>query len=84
MKDVDRSNVAGIRKALGDLGAVVAEVDPQLRYVWIDNLGGKLGSFDRLDDHPRWDYDSGLNQIYEGVFVTVITNLLVLRFSAAP
>jgi hypothetical protein len=37
MKDIDRSNVAGIRKALGALGAVVAEVDRELRYVWIDN-----------------------------------------------
>jgi hypothetical protein len=37
MKDIERSNVAGIRKALGALGAVVAEVDRQLRYVWIDN-----------------------------------------------
>jgi len=37
MKDVERSNVPGIRKALGELGAVVAEVDRQLRYVWIDN-----------------------------------------------
>lgn len=37
MKDVERSNVAGLRKALAELGAVVAEVDRQLRYVWIDN-----------------------------------------------
>ena len=37
MKDVERSSVAGVRKALATLGAVVAEVDRQLRYVWIDN-----------------------------------------------
>jgi hypothetical protein len=37
MRDVERSNVAGVRKALSALGAVVAEVDKQLRYVWIDN-----------------------------------------------
>lgn len=37
MREIDRSNVAGVRKALGALGAVVAEVDRQLRYVWIDN-----------------------------------------------
>jgi hypothetical protein len=37
MKDLERSNVAGVRKALSALGAVVAEVDRQLRYVWIDN-----------------------------------------------
>lgn len=37
MQDVDHSNVAGIRKALSSLGAVVAEVDRQLRYVWVDN-----------------------------------------------
>jgi hypothetical protein len=37
MKDLDRSNVAGVRKALSALGAIVAEVDRQLRYVWIDN-----------------------------------------------
>jgi hypothetical protein len=37
MKDVERSNVPGVRKALSALGAVVAEVDRQLRYVWIDN-----------------------------------------------
>jgi len=37
MKDIDRSNVQGVRKALGALGAVVAEVDRKLRYVWIDN-----------------------------------------------
>ena len=37
MKDLERSNVAGVRKALSTLGAVVAEVDQHLRYVWIDN-----------------------------------------------
>lgn len=37
MKELERSNVAGVRKALSTLGAVVAEVDRQLRYVWIDN-----------------------------------------------
>jgi hypothetical protein len=37
MQDLERANVPGIRKALSALGAVVAEVDPQLRYVWIDN-----------------------------------------------
>jgi len=37
MQEVERSNVPGIRKALSALGAVVAEVDTQLRYVWIDN-----------------------------------------------
>ena len=37
MRDVGRANVAGVRKALSALGAVVAEVDKQLRYVWIDN-----------------------------------------------
>ena len=37
MKDLERSNVPGVRKALSALGAVVAEVDRQLRYVWIDN-----------------------------------------------
>lgn len=37
MKELERSNVAGVRKALSALGAVVAEVDRQLRYVWIDN-----------------------------------------------
>ena len=37
MRDVNRANVAGVRKALGELGAVVAEVDRQLRYVWIEN-----------------------------------------------
>jgi hypothetical protein len=37
MKELERSSVAGVRKALGTLGAVVAEVDRQLRYVWIDN-----------------------------------------------
>ena len=37
MQDVERSNVPGIHKALSALGAVVAEVDRHLRYVWIDN-----------------------------------------------
>jgi hypothetical protein len=37
MKDIERSNVAGVRKSLKVLGAIVAEVDQQLRYVWIDN-----------------------------------------------
>ena len=37
MKDLERSNVPGVRKALSALGAVVAEVDYQLQYVWIDN-----------------------------------------------
>jgi len=37
MREVDRPNVAGVRKALSALGAIVAEVDRQLRYVWVDN-----------------------------------------------
>ena len=37
MRELDRSNVAGLRKSLSQLGAVVAEVDSQLRYVWVDN-----------------------------------------------
>lgn len=37
MKEVDRANVQGVRKSLKVLGAVVAEVDRELRYVWIDN-----------------------------------------------
>ena len=37
MKEFERSSVAGVRKALSALGAAVAEVDRQLRYVWIDN-----------------------------------------------
>lgn len=45
MREVDRSNVAGVRKALSALGAVVAEIDRQLRYVWIDN--------------PHPDFDTG-------------------------
>ena len=31
MKNIERLNVPGIRKALGALGAVVAEVDRELR-----------------------------------------------------
>lgn len=37
MKDIERPNVAGVRNSLKVLGAVVSEVDQQLRYVWIDN-----------------------------------------------
>jgi hypothetical protein len=37
MQDIERPNVAGVRKSLKILGAVVAEVDRKLRYVWIDN-----------------------------------------------
>ena len=37
MEDLQRSNLPGIRKALRKLGAVVAEVDREFRYVWIDN-----------------------------------------------
>jgi hypothetical protein len=37
MTELERANVPGVRKALRALGAVVAEVDAQLRYVWIDN-----------------------------------------------
>lgn len=45
MKDLDHANVAGVRRALATLGAVVAEVDRELRYLWIDN--------------PHPDFDSG-------------------------
>jgi hypothetical protein len=34
---VHRSSIPGIRHALGNLGAIVADVDRELRYVWIDN-----------------------------------------------
>jgi hypothetical protein len=37
MKELERGNVAGVRASLSKLGAVVAEVDRELRYVWIDN-----------------------------------------------
>ena len=50
MREVDRANVAGVRKALSRLGAVVAEVDRQLRYVWIDN------------PHPDFDAKSVLGK----------------------
>lgn len=35
--EIRRSNLADVRRSLAQLGAVVAEVDRQLRYVWIDN-----------------------------------------------
>jgi hypothetical protein len=50
MKDLERSNIAGVRKALGSLGAVVAEVDQQLRYVWIDNA------------HPDFDAEGAVGK----------------------
>ncbi len=34
---IAKENVAAVRKALQALGLVVAEVDRNLRYVWIDN-----------------------------------------------
>jgi hypothetical protein len=37
MHNIDRADVPGVRQTLAALGAVVAEVDRQLRYVWIDN-----------------------------------------------
>jgi hypothetical protein len=37
MERIYRSNVRDLRKTLAMLGAVVAEVDSHLRYVWIDN-----------------------------------------------
>jgi hypothetical protein len=37
MREIERTNVPGVRQALGALGAVVAEVDRELRYLWIDN-----------------------------------------------
>lgn len=37
LRTIDRSDVPGVRRILTSLGAVVAEVDEQLRYVWIDN-----------------------------------------------
>jgi len=37
MRIVLSSDLGGIRKTFKSLGAVVAEIDPQLRYVWVDN-----------------------------------------------
>ncbi|HEY5898771.1 MAG TPA: PAS domain-containing protein [Burkholderiales bacterium] len=37
MKELERANVAGVRRSLAALGAVVAEVDRELRYLWVDN-----------------------------------------------
>lgn len=37
MNDIKRENVKEFRKMFVKLGVVVAEVDLQLRYVWIDN-----------------------------------------------
>jgi hypothetical protein len=35
--DLTRKDIAALRQTLARLGAVVAEVDAALRYVWIDN-----------------------------------------------
>ena len=37
MDHISRPDLGRIKKTLGDLGAVVAEVDRELRYVWIAN-----------------------------------------------
>lgn len=37
IQTLDRVDVASLRRTLTSLGAVVAEVDEQLRYIWIDN-----------------------------------------------
>jgi len=37
MEQVDRENMAGLRRSLKRLGMVIAEVDHELRYVWIEN-----------------------------------------------
>lgn len=37
MQGISRSHVPAIRKTLALLGAVVAEADKQLRYVWVEN-----------------------------------------------
>jgi hypothetical protein len=37
MDNLERSNIAGVRNSLSKLGTLVAEIDRQLRYVWIDN-----------------------------------------------
>jgi hypothetical protein len=37
MNELERSDVPEFRKSMRTLGMVVAEVDRELRYVWIDN-----------------------------------------------
>ena len=37
MKDIPRDELPRVRDSLARLGAIVAEVDRDLRYVWIDN-----------------------------------------------
>ena len=37
MQSIDLHAVASLRASLKRLGAVVAEVDAELRYVWVDN-----------------------------------------------
>jgi PAS domain-containing protein len=37
MTDLVRRNVAALRETMRQLGLIVAEIDKDLRYVWIDN-----------------------------------------------
>lgn len=37
MREVTRSDVQALRKTMRKLGVLIAEVDRELRYVWIDN-----------------------------------------------
>jgi hypothetical protein len=37
MQEIERADVQSVRRTMRKLGVVVAEVDSDLRYVWIDN-----------------------------------------------
>jgi PAS fold len=37
IRNLERADIKGLRRSLRGLGAIVAEVDRELRYVWIDN-----------------------------------------------
>ena len=37
LTEIQRENVAALRTSLSRLGLVVAEIDRELRYVWVDN-----------------------------------------------
>ncbi|MDO9218315.1 MAG: PAS domain-containing protein [Lacisediminimonas sp.] len=37
MLKIERSDIQSVRKGLNKLGMVIAEIDTDLRYVWIDN-----------------------------------------------
>lgn len=83
MNEIARTEVDELRETLGRLGAVIAEIDGDLRYVWIMNAHPDFDSLQivgRRDDELLGSDAAEIMALKREVLATGITASSVLKF----